>query len=287
MTRDRGIRSLLPPVVDQEEEQLKAQAKAAVMQRLNVPDTPTPLPAAVDRIDALNNINTNVTFKPEFYKTPVTKKETEEKEFKKMMEKEYGHKTLEKDVRSKIYKNKKAGKAKYEGFATHDIIIAETMKDRASKQLKTQSAKTDNLMKQVYNYSPNKTAPFYLQDPVNNTIENVNAAPVKQKIKKILPIEVDPSHPDGFYFKDDKDVYDVYKDNPVRYIEEISRKYEGTPINSAVKEYDHLNKDTYPSNQQAALASYGKAYDRLTPMQKKQVENGKKKLFQNILPLKK
>ena len=188
MTRDRGIRSLLPPVVDREEEQLKAQAKAAVMQRLNVPDTPTPLPAAVDRIDALNNINTNVTFKPEFYKTPLTKKETEEKEFKKMMEKEYGHKTLEKDVRSKIYKNKKAGKAKYEGFATHDIIIAETMKDRASKQLKAQSAKTDNLMKQVYNYSPNKTAPFYLQDPVNNTIENVNAAPVKQKIKKILEV---------------------------------------------------------------------------------------------------
>ena len=169
MTRDRGIRSLLPPVVDREEEQLKAQAKAAVMQRLNVPDTPTPLPAAVDRIDALNKINTNVTFKPEFYKTPLTKKETEEKEFKKMMEKEYGHKTLEKDVRSKIYKNKKAGKAKYEGFATHDIIIAETMKDRASKQLKAQSAKTDNLMKQVYDENADKDGFLYILYTSENT----------------------------------------------------------------------------------------------------------------------
>jgi hypothetical protein len=247
MTRDTGIRSLLLPVVDPDDERMQAEAKAAVMQRLNITDTPTTLPAAVDRLTDLSN---SIIFKPSFYEPTIKKKEEIKKEkFDRYMDKEYGHEAIKKHVLKEVYQNKKAGRAPYENMSTSSIIVAETVKDAAKAEI----AK--------------------LKGPPKN--------------KKILPIEVDPSHPDGFYFKDDKDVYDVYKDNPVRYIEEISRKYEGTPINSAVKEYDHLNKDTYPSNQQAALASYGKAYDRLTSMQKKQVENGKKKLFQNILPLKK
>ena len=56
-----------------------------------------------------------------------------------------------------------------------------------------------------------------------------------------------------------------------------------------------LDKSSFPSNpnQQAALRSYGKVFDRLTPLQKKQIANGQKKkaaknskLFENILPLK-
>jgi hypothetical protein len=37
------------------------------------------------------------------------------------------------------------------------------------------------------------------------------------------------------------------------------------------------------------ISEYGRAYDRLTPLQKKQIENNNNKnnLFQNILPLKK
>ena len=66
MTRDRGIRSLLPPVVDPEEEQLQAKAKAAVMKRLDV--QPQVLPAAMDRLDTLESIDRNITFRPEFFK---------------------------------------------------------------------------------------------------------------------------------------------------------------------------------------------------------------------------
>ena len=62
------------------------------------------------------------------------------------MKDEYGEKALEKDVRAKIYKNKKAGKGEYEDFATHDVIIAENMRDRARKQIKAQAKQTDDLM---------------------------------------------------------------------------------------------------------------------------------------------
>ena len=54
-----------------------------------------------------------------------------------------------------------------------------------------------------------------------------------------------------------------------------------------------MDRDSYPSNpnQQAALRSYGKAFDRLTPLQKKQIANGQKKkklkenpkLFESII----
>ena len=238
MTRDTGIRSLLLPVDDPEDERMQAEAKAAVMQRLNVTDTPSTLPAAVDRLTDLSN---SIIFKPSFYEPTIKKKEEIKKEkFDRYMDKEYGHEAIKKHVLKEVYQNKKAGRAPYENMSTSSIIVAETVKDAAKAEL----AK--------------------LKGPPKN--------------KKILPIEVDPSHPDGFFFKNDEDVYSVYKDDPTRYVEEISRKYEGTPIKSAVKPFDSMNSDTFPSNQQAALASYGRAYNRLTPLQKKQVENGKKKI---------
>ena len=66
MTRDKGIRSLLPPVVDPKEEQLQAEAKAAVMKRLNVSDTP--LPSAADSLTEFDNGTPHITFNPDFYK---------------------------------------------------------------------------------------------------------------------------------------------------------------------------------------------------------------------------
>ena len=55
--------------------------------------------------------------------------------------------------------------------------------------------------------------------------------------------------------------------------------------------YNSMDPSSFPSDpkQQAALNTYGRAYDRLTPLQKKQIENNNNKnnLFQNILPLKK
>jgi hypothetical protein len=75
------------------------------------------LQAAPNLIKA-DSFTSFVNFTPNFYqtKTPLTKKEIEDKKFKKMMEDEYGEKALEKDVRAKMYKNKKAGKGEFEDF---------------------------------------------------------------------------------------------------------------------------------------------------------------------------
>jgi len=131
----------------------------------------------------------------------------------------------------------------------------------------------------------------HIKDAAVNQINK--AKMIKQKIKKILPINVDPAHPDGFTFKNDMDTYDQYKDQPIRYMQEIAYKYDRTPVTETVKTYNHMDRDSYPSNpnQQAALRSYGKAFDRLTPLQKKQIANGQKKkklkenpkLFESII----
>ena len=91
-------------------------------------------------------------------------------------------------------------------------------------------------------------------------------------------ITVDPNHPDGFRINDDTDLYDVYgKTDSIRYIQEMAYKYDGTPIKNSIKPFDQFNKNTYPSDpaQQTALRSYEKLYNRLTPLQKKQIVNAK------------
>ena len=94
-----------------------------------------------------------------------------------------------------------------------------------------------------------------------------------------------------FRINDDKDLYDVYGKDTTRYIQELTYKYDGIPIKETVKQFDSMDPSSFPSDpkQQAALSTYGRAYDRLTPLQKKQIENNNNKnnLFQNILPLKK
>ena len=122
-------------------------------------------------------------------------------------------------------------------------------------------------------------------------VNQINKA--KMVKKKILPINVDPAHPDGFTFKNDMDTYDQYKDQPIRYMQEIAYKYDRTPVTETVKTYNHMDRDSYPSNpnQQAALRSYGRAFNRLTPLQKKQIATAQKiekknkpvKLFESII----
>ena len=63
-------------------------------------------------------------------------KKKKDREFKAHMEKEYGNKAINQRNLKAQYKNKKAGKDRYDGFATHDVVIAETMKDEAKAKLK-------------------------------------------------------------------------------------------------------------------------------------------------------
>ena len=114
---------------------------------------------------------------------------------------------------------------------------------------------------------------------------NYSPKKVQPKIKKnfiglIGGITPDQNHPDGFRINDDVDLYDVYgKSDMVRYIQEMAYKYDGTPITETVKPFNSYDKSSYPSDpaQQQALRTYGRAYDRLTPLQKKQIENNNKK----------
>ena len=50
--------------------------------------------------------------------------------------------------------------------------------------------------------------------------------------------------------------YDQYKDWPIRYMQEITYKYNGFPFTETVKTYNHMVKSSCPSNQAAALSSY-------------------------------
>jgi len=280
MSNDSGIRSLYPGIVDEDDIKEQREAKAAVMKRLNV--QPSILPAAMDeRINSLRELGNIVSFSPSFYKTQATKKEIEDKKFKKMMEDEYGEKALEKDVRAKIFKNKKAGKGEYEDFATHDVIVAENMRDEARKKLKAQSAKTDSLMVKAIRHS---------STPVKGYVGGATPVNALQKNKKNFTpkvgpngmkgqLMVDPKHPDGFRYTDVNDLYKAHGDNPERYIEEVMYMYEDGPVPKAgvIKPYDQFDKSTYPMNQTKSLMKYQNAYNKLTPQQKKVVETNNKK----------
>ena len=160
----------------------------------------------------------------------------------------YSDAAIKKDVQNKIAKNRAKGRDRYAGMSKNDVVIAEIMKDEAEVKLK-------------------------------NMGHNKKTVPAKNK-KNFLrgSIEVDQNHPDGFRLTDDQDLYDIYgKDDTIRYIQEMAYKYDGVPIKDAVKPFDQYNKATYPSDpaQQAALRSYEKLYNRLTPLQKKQIVKAK------------
>ena len=91
---------------------------------------------------------------------------------------------------------------------------------------------------------------------------------------------MDPKHPDGFRLAEDNDLYKNYGDTPVRYVQEIRYKYKdgGVPTDSVVKTFDSHNKATFPSDpaQKKALDKYQVVYDKLSPLQKKQLETAQK-----------
>ena len=263
----KGITSLIPSDKMEDELQMEREARAAVAKRLNLPSLD--LPPARNELPSMPTI----TFKSDFLQPIKSKEEIKKEKFDRYMDKEYGHEAIKKDVLKQIYQNKKAGKAPYENMSTSSIIVAETVKDAAKAKLA--KLKGPSIEQQVINYSP------------------VKVQPKNQKKFRGLKggITVDSEHPDGFRINDDKDLYDVYGKDTTRYIQELTYKYDGIPIKETVKQFDSMDPSSFPSDpkQQAALSTYGRAYDRLTPLQKKQIENNnnKNKLLQNILHLKK
>jgi hypothetical protein len=96
---------------------------------------------------------------------------------------------------------------------------------------------------------------------------------------------IDSKHPDGFRLENDMDLYKNYGDTPVRYIQEIKYKYDGgdAPTDSVVKTFDGADASTFPSDpaQKKALAKYQVMYDKLSPLQKKQLDTKNKKSFRS------
>ena len=104
--------------------------------------------------------------------------------------------------------------------------------------------------------------------------------PAKNNLKKEEVI-LDPKHPDGFRFAEDNDLYKNYGDTPVRYVQEIRYKYKDGPVptDSVVKTFDGADASTFPSDpeQKKALAKYQMTYNKLSPLQKKQLETLQKR----------
>ena len=68
-----------------------------------------------------------------------------------------------------------------------------------------------------------------------------------------------------------------------KHLYEVSTEFEGnhfvlTPITDVVKKFDSNDRDTYPSNpaQKKALDKYQQVYNKLSPLQRKQLETAKK-----------
>ena len=259
MSSNSGITSLYPPVIDDEEVRLQAQAKSDVMRRLNVSSTPLPAaPKPIMDSESLRSI----------YKPAVLAK-TKDELHKEYMEREYGKPAMNKRLLQKIQKNKSAGKAEYEDFATHDIINAEVMRDEARSKLKAAAGKTDSAINKI-----------------NPTINLNRLAKNKKIIAKPLQapknfngldgrMMIDPKHPDGFRYTHVNDLYRRYGDNPERYIQEVMYLYEDAPPPTAgvVKSYDNLDPSTYPMNQKNELDKYKQSFNNLNPQQQKIVSN--------------
>ena len=91
---------------------------------------------------------------------------------------------------------------------------------------------------------------------------------------------IDSKHPDGFRFLENEDLYKNFKDTPLRYVQEVMYKYKdgAAPTDSVVKTFNNLDSSTFPSDpvQKKALAKYQVMYDKLSPIQKKQLDATKK-----------
>jgi len=155
----------------------------------------------------------------------------------------------------------------------------------SDEEIREQEKARAVVMQKLNRLDTTQTVP--IRDPAINFISELyktpdhkifkQEKPLLKKIKKILPINVDPKHPDGFTLKNDMDIYNNYKDTPERYVQEMIYKYDGVPVKDAIKTFDSIDSSTYPYKQREALNAYSKVYDRLTPLQKKQITNAKKK----------
>ena len=264
MTERKGIRALVPPFVLPEEEREMLKAREAVMKKIDaVPE----LPAAPTLSSSDISFLSSNLHKPIIEKLPDEKKD--EFGFTKLENKQINDYLTRPAVNSKgawkafVESNKKAEK--------------ETPKETWNRLDQNEKRRQQQLVKNWGLEKDPSINPAILKNNINNK-QNVYQ-PKKNFLKKV-DIEVDPKHPDGFTLTKDEDLYKYYGKEPLRYIQEIAYKYDGTPVTETVKEFDSYDKTTYPSNytpsQKNHIKMYQRIYDDLTPQQRKQVDFARK-----------
>ena len=246
MTERKGIRALVPPFVLPEEEQEMLKARAAVMKKI---DAAPNLPAAPTLSSSDISFLSSNLHKPIIEKLPDEVKD------------EYGF-TPSQNREIDAYLSRPDPKIKETPKETWKRLD-DNEKRRQKQLLKNWGLDKDpSIKQQVINYSPNKV--------------NKNVYQPKKNFLKKVEIEVDAKHPDGFRLTEDEYLYKYYGKEPLRYVQEIGYKYDGTPITETVKEFDSYDKTTYPSNytpsQKNHIKMYQNIYDDLTPKQRKQVD---------------
>ena len=269
MSEEKGIRALAPGVVLPDEEKEILKAREEVMRKIDAGNNLQA--AAKPKLDAeeLAYFSNTLLRKPIIEKLPDEVKD------------EYGFTKLEnKQIEEYLTRPKVNSDGAWKAFVeSNKKAEKETPKetwnrlDQNEKRRQQQLVKNWGLDKdpsikqQVINYSPNK---------VNKDVYQ----PKKNFIKKV-EIDIDPKHPDGFTLREDQDLYKYYGKEPLRYVQEIAYKYDGTPVTETVKEFSHYDKNSYPSNytpsQKNHIKMYQRVYDDLTPLQRKQVDAARAK----------
>ena len=285
MTKDIGIRALIPGVVTASEEKEIQDAREYIRKKLGVRNELRAAPTTLvsDYLAPTVTVKLPAETKDEYGYTPSQNKE------------------IEKQLTKDTSKSKGAWKA----FVARNERAEKEKKDnelRRKKQLmrswglsKEQQKQKDHYKKMVDFGIDNSNVKYvgsrqHLYDdwdkpekknpPISPTLfqDTLPGKNIKNFSKEKFII--DSKHPDGFRLENDMDLYKNYGDTPVRYIQEIKYKYDGgdAPTDSVVKTFDSHNRATFPSDpaQKKALAKYQRMYDKLSPLQKKQLESSRK-----------
>jgi len=292
MIKDKGIRGLIPGVVLPSEQKEKQEAREYIRRKIGVRKELPAAPTLIsDYLHPTVTLKLPAETKDEFGYTPSQNKE---------IEKQLTRPTPPPGLWKNFVKYSKE---------TNDPAIAANkalIESRRQQQLKRSWGLDKEKQKQKEHYKKmvdfgidNSSVKFtgsrqHLYDdwdkpekknpPISPTLFQ-DALPGKniknfQKNNLKSAVIIDSKHPDGFRLAEDNDLYKNYSDTPVRYVQEMKYKYKdgGVPTDSVVKTFDGADASTFPSDpmQKKALAKYQLMYDKLSPLQKKQLETTQK-----------
>jgi len=260
MIKDDGIRTLVPGVVLESEIKEIQDAREYIRKKLGIRNELRAAPTTLisDYLPPTISVKLPAETKDEYGYTASQNKEIE--------------KQLTKDTSKSKGAWKRFVKANQEAEKKDNELRRKKQLMR-SWGLDKEKQKDNSSVKYVGTRSDN---PAWVKDAERKQLENSKI--LRNNINNLKKEEVilDPQHPDGFRFAKNNDLYKNYGDTPVRYIQEVRYKYKDgpAPTDSIVKKFDSFDSSTFPADpeQKKALAKYQIMYNKLSPLQKKQLE---------------